>query len=116
MSNSIDALEAAYRQHAEDYGEGIESSDAKAANKSFDKLAVVRLKLEARGKQGEMVLRRLMKDRSDAIATCAAADSLPFAEAEALEVLDTIGKKSHLIAFDAEMMAEQWRLGKFKSQ
>jgi hypothetical protein len=114
MSSPIDALELEYRKYAEAFGKASERSDAKATNRNFDKLAVVRVKLKASGKQGEAVLRRLMKDRSSAIAKCAAADSLPFAEAEALKVLDAIGKKTGPIALDAEMTAELWRAGELK--
>jgi hypothetical protein len=114
MSHRIDTLESNYRKYAEAYGKAVERSDAKATNKNFDKLSAIRLKLKACRQQGKAVLCRLMKDRSDAIATCAAADSLPFAEAEALKVLDAIGKKTGLIAFDAEMTAEQWRAGELE--
>ena len=80
----------------------------------FDRINAIGPKLRAHGMQGEAVLRRLMKDRSDAIASWAATDSLPFAEAEGLAVLDAIGKKAGSIAFDAEMTAEQWRAGELK--
>lgn len=55
-----------------------------------------------------------MKDRSDAVARSAAFDSLPFAEVEALEVLDAIAKKAGPIALDAMMCAELWRAGELK--
>jgi len=116
MNNSIDELESDYRKYAEAFGKAAERSDSKATNRNFDKLAVVRLKLRACGETGKAVLRRLMKDRSNAIAKCAAVDSLPFAEAEALEVLDAIGKKAGPIALDAEMTAELWRAGELKNR
>lgn len=114
MSKQIDALEAEYRKYAEAYGRAVELGDAKATNKNYDKINAIGPRLRAHGMQGEAVLRRLMKDRSDAIASWAATDSLPFAEAEALAVLDAIGKKAGSIAFDAEMTAEQRRAGKLK--
>jgi hypothetical protein len=80
----------------------------------YDKLIAIDPKLRACGKHGEAVLRRLMKDRSDAVASWAATDSLPFAEAEGLAVLDSIAKKAGSIAFDAEMIAEKWRAGELK--
>ena len=64
--------------------------------------------LKACGKQGEPVLRGLMRNSSDAVAVRAAIDSLPFAEEEGLEVLDTVAKKNRPIAFDATMTAMQW--------
>jgi hypothetical protein len=114
MKSLTDALESEYRKYAEALGKAAERRDVKATNRNFDKLAMVRPKLKACGKQGEVVLRRLMTDRSDAIAMRAAVDSLPFAEAEALTVLDALGKKAGLIALDAGMTAELWRAGKLK--
>lgn len=114
MSNQLLRLETEYRNYAESYGKAVERDDTKTANRMFDKINAIGPKLRAHGMKGEAVLRRLMKDRSDAIASWAATDSLPFAEAEALAVLDAIGKKAGSIAFDAEMTAEQWRAGKLK--
>lgn len=71
-------------------------------------------RLRACGKQSEAALLRLMKDRSDAVAVWAAADSLLFAEVEALEVLDRIATKKGLIPFDARIIAEQWRAGELE--
>lgn len=116
MIDKLDVLESEYRKYAEAFGKAAERYDAKATNRNFDKLAVVRLELKACGKKGEAVLRRLIKDRSDSISKCAAVDSLPFAEAEALKVLDAIGKKTGPIALDAEMTAELWRAGELKRQ
>lgn len=114
MGSPIDALESEYRKYAEAFGKASELGDSKATNRNYAKLAVVRVRLKKSGKIGEAILRRLMNDRSSAIAKCAAADSLPFAEAEALKVLDSIGKKTGSIALDAEMTAELWRAGKLK--
>ena len=114
MNKQVDALEAEYRKCAKAFGMAVELGDAKATKKNYDKLLTIGPKLRAHGMQGEAVLRRLMRDRSDAIASWAATDSLPFAEAEGLAVLDAIGKKAGSIAFDAEMIAEQWRAGKLK--
>ena len=114
MNNQLLRLESDYRKYAEAYGKAVERDDATAANRMFDKINALGPKLRAHGLQGEAVLRRLMKDRSDVIASWAATDSLPFAEAEGLAVLDALGKKAGSIAFDAEMTAEQWRAGKLK--
>ena len=95
-----------YRKYAEAFGAAANLGDARAANRNFNKLIAIGKKLRACGKTGESALRRLMKDRSDAVASWAATDSLPFAEAEALMVLDAIAKKSGTTAFDAKMTAE----------
>jgi hypothetical protein len=114
MSTQVDTLEAEYRKCAEAFGTAVKLGDARATTRNYDKLLAIGPKLRAHGMQGQAVLRRLMKDRSDAIASWAATDSLPFAEAEGLAVLDAIGKKAGSIAFDAQMTAEQWRAGKLK--
>lgn len=114
MTKQVDSLEETYRRAAHDYGAAAQLGNAKAKTKSLKKLISIGPKLRTGGKKGEGALRRLMRDPSDAVATWAARDSLPFAEQEALAVLDAIGKKTGPIAFDAEMVAETWRAGKLK--
>jgi hypothetical protein len=114
MSKQIGALEAEYRTCAEAYGAAVILGDAKATTRNYDKLIAIGPKLRAYGTLGQAVLRRLMKNPSDAVASWAATDSLPFAEADGLIVLDAIAKKTGSIAFDAEMTAEQWRAGELK--
>ena len=116
MSIPLDAIEFEYQKYAQAFGDASERFDAKATNRNFRKLAAIRAKIKVSGKEGEGVLRRLMKDRSNAVAKCAAADSLHFAEVEALAVLDAIGKKTGAIALDAQIVAELWRSGKFRSR
>lgn len=114
MICKADAVEADYRRYADALGEAARRNDVVATNRNYDKLARVRARLKACGRQGEAILRRLMADHSHAIAMRAAVDSLPFAEVEALRILDTIAKGSGLIALDARMSAELWRAGKLK--
>jgi hypothetical protein len=114
MSDPIGALESKYRKYAESFGAAVEQCDVKATNRNLEKLVAVGPKLRACGEQGEAVLRRLMKDTSDAVAISAATDCLPFAEADALEVLDAMARKTGAIAFDAEMTARQWRAGELE--
>lgn len=114
MNDQVNALETQYRKCAESFGVASVRGDAKAMNKNFDKLAAIGPKLRAYGEKGEAVLRRLMKDRSEAVASWAATDSLPFAEAEALEVLDAIATKNGPIPFSARMTAREWRAGELK--
>ena len=112
MSIKLDVLESRYRQHGVTYEAAALLGDAKAMNKIFAKWIAIGPKLRGAGEDGQSVLRRLMGDPSDAVATWAATDSLPFAEKEALKVLDAIAKKGGPIPFDAMMTAEQWRAGK----
>lgn len=114
MNDQIEALGAQYRKCADAYGTASVRGDAKAMNRNFDKLTAIGLKLRAYGEKGEAILRRLMKDRSEAVASWAATDSLPFAEAQALEVLDAIAAAHGPIPFNARMTAKQWRAGELK--
>jgi hypothetical protein len=116
MPNQIDALESKYRKYADASTAAILRGDAKTANRNFDKLVAIAPKLKAFGAEGEAVLRRLMKDASDAVATSAAFDCLPFAEAEALEVLDAIARKAGIAALDAKMIAKEWRAGRLRNR
>ena len=111
MSNQIDAYESGYRRYAEAFGRAALKGDTKGTRENFAKLAAVRAKLKACGREGEALLRCLMRDSSDAVAVRAAIDSLPFAEEESLEVLDAIARKSGPMAFDARMTAKLWRAG-----
>ena len=114
MNNPLEVLESQYREYGEAFGKAVKRGDSKASNSNYKKGATIARKLKAQGKEGEAVLRRLMRDRSDAVAVWAAADSLPFAEADALAVLDAIARKNGLIPFDARIIAEQWRAGELK--
>lgn len=116
MTNQIRALEVEYRKCAEVIGKASVLGDAKTINWNYDKLAVIGAKLKAYGEQGQAILHRLMKDSSDAVASLAAIDSLFFAEAEGLEVLDSIAEKHGPIAFNARITARQWRAGELKAQ
>jgi len=114
MNTKIEALETKYREYADAYGAAIERGDHKMANRNHDKLTALLPKLRECSDKGEAALRRLMKDQSDAVAAWAATHSLSFAEADALKVLDVIAQKAGLTAFDAKMVARQWRKGELK--
>ncbi len=87
MNHDPEALETKYRKIANDYGAAYVKGDHKAANKNYDKLAALLPKLRATSDRGKEILRRLMKDESDAVATWAATHSLPIAENDALVTL-----------------------------
>jgi hypothetical protein len=111
MNRLTESLESQYRESGEAFGEAIRLGDPKAMDKNYKKRIAIRKRLRACGKQGEEILHHLMKNRSDAVAVWAAADSLVFAEADALEVLDAVAKKNGMIPFNARIIAEQWRAG-----
>lgn len=112
MSQDVELLEGKFRQYAEAHGAASEQGDYKTANRNYDKLLGIVAKLRVHGAQGEAALRRLMKDRSDAVAAFAATRSLPFAEADALEVLEAIARKAGAVGFNAEMVIKEWKGGR----
>lgn len=111
MTSPIEILESEYRKCGESFEAAVKLADPKESTKNLRKGAAIGRELRAYGEQGESALRRLMNDRSDAVAVWAATDSLLFAEADALQVLDRIANKKGLIPFDARITAEQWRAG-----
>lgn len=116
MNSTITNLEAEYRELAQVHGGAFQKGNYKIANISHDKLFEIFRELRSKGVEGEAVLRRLMRDPSISIASWAATHSLPFAESEALEVLDALAQQGGIIAFSAEIAAKQWRAGKLKIQ
>lgn len=112
MIGNTEALEANYRTCAEAYGAAYMRGDHKVTNRNYDKLTVLVAKLRTCGEKGEAILRRLMKDESDAIAMCAATHSLPFAERDALDVLDSIARRGGVIGFSAETTVKEWKSGR----
>lgn len=96
----------------------LESADldpeVRPSSRNFKKLAAIGPELRASGAKDEAILRCLMKDGSEAVASWAATDRLPFAEAEALEVVDAIATKHGPIPFSARMTAKQWRAGELE--
>ena len=111
MTTTIENLAAEYRKCGEAFGAAIMLGDPHAIQKCHNKRARILKKLRACGESGKTALRQLMEDHSDAVALWAATDCILFAEADALKVLDAIGKKNGLIPFTARMTAHQWRAG-----
>jgi hypothetical protein len=112
MRDDAETLEAKYREIAEDYGAAYIRGDHKVANRNYDKLAALLPKLRATGDRGEEILRRLMKDQSDSVATWAATHSLPIAEKDALATLSAIARTEGVIGFGAEMVIKEWKSGR----
>lgn len=112
MSHNVETLEAKYRKYAEEYGAAYKGYDYKRTNKNHDKLAALLPKLRATSDRGEGVLRRLMKDQSEAVALWAATHSLPIAEGDALETLGAIAQKGGIFGFDARMVIKEWQSGR----
>lgn len=112
MTNNTETLEARYRKYAEDYGVAYTSHDYKRTNRNHDKLHALLPELRATVDRGEGILRRLMADQSDAVATWAATHSLPVAEKDALATLEAIAKKGGMIGFGAGMVIKEWKSGR----
>lgn len=105
-------LESEYRKCAEDYGAAYIQGDYKTTNKNYLKLAKLLQKLRATGKHGEEILRRLMTDRSDAVAMWAATHSLPISEKEALVTLVAIAGRGGIIGHSSKMVIREWQAGR----
>jgi hypothetical protein len=112
MSHNVEMLESKYRKYAAEYGAAYQSYDYKRANRNHDKLAALLPKLRALPDRGKEILRRLMKDQSDAVALWAATHSLPIAENDALEMLDFLAKRGGVSSFDAQMVMKEWQSGR----
>lgn len=108
----VETLEARYRKYAEEYGAAYTGYDYKRTNRNHDKLVALLPELRATADRGEEILRRLMKDSSDAVATWAATHSLPIAEKDALATLDAIAQRGGMIGFGAKMVIEEWKCGR----
>lgn len=87
------------------------SGNYKLANSSYDDLIDVIRDLRSEGVAGEHVLLELMNDFSISVASWAAIHSLTFAESTALEVLDKLAQRDGILAFNAGVIARQWRSG-----
>lgn len=111
-NHSAGALEASYRRFAEGHGAGWTSGNSRLANRNHDKLVALLPKLRATADRGAEILRRLMKDPSDAVAMCAATHSLPISEAEALATLRAIARKGGVMGFNAETVIKEWKSGR----
>jgi hypothetical protein len=114
MNETIELLESKYRKFAEAYGEATRKCNPKLANKNYAKLIALIPKIKTYGEEGESALLRLMNDPEESVASWAAAYSLPFAESDALRVLDALAGKGGQIGHEAGMVAEQWRSGELE--
>jgi hypothetical protein len=112
MMDNVEALESKYREYAKDYGAAYTSGDYRTTNRNHAKLAALLPELRATGEQGEAILHRLMRDRSDIIAMWAATHSLPFAEREAIATLDAIARRGGIIGHSAKMVIKEWQAGR----
>lgn len=112
MNPDAKALEIKYRKIAKEYGAAYVNGDHKVANRNYDKLVALLPKLRATDDRGKEILRRLMKDECDAVATWAATHSLPIAESDALAILRAIAQKEGVIGFSAEMVLKEWKGGR----
>ena len=111
-TQDAETLETKYRKYADVHGAGFIEGDSKAANRNYDKLAALLPTLRATSDRGEEILRRLMKDPSDAVATWAATHCLPISEEEALSTLRAIAGRGGIIGFSAETVIKEWKSGR----
>lgn len=111
MLASMEELESDYRRFAEEHGAATQRGDHRCANSSYKSLIAIVRKIRERQQDGETILIRLMRDENLSVACWAATHCLPFAEIEALSVLDALARTHGIIGFGAKMTAQQWRSG-----
>lgn len=112
MSDAMENLEDKCRKYAEDHATASKNGDYREANRNYDKLTKLLSELRVTHDKGEEILRRLMKDRSDAVSMWAATQSLPIAEKEALAILEAVSARGGIIGFNAEMVISEWKSGR----
>jgi hypothetical protein len=112
MTRKVEGLEGKCRKYAEEHATASMNGDYRTANRIYDKLVEVLLKLRSTPDQGKDILRRLKKDSSDAVSMWAATHSLPNDEEDALAILEGIAKKGGIIGLNAEMVIKEWKAGR----
>lgn len=114
-SLALDALIEKYRTASAEHGRATDGGDAKAANKGFDTLVVLRKELRSRGDEGWQRLCSLLRDPEPGTRYWAATFLLEFAPQEAEAVLSELASiPKSLVGFSAEMVLKQWKDGIFK--
>jgi len=104
----------AYSEAASAHGAASFAGDAPTANQNHDLVAAIYRELSKRGVGDLSQLRILLSSEDDAVRVWAATHLLAIASTEAEPVLEEIGTKRGLAAFDARMVLKQWRLGELK--
>ena len=110
--NQESLLEEEYREAAERHGTNTISGDYKKTNKAYDDLVKVLHRMRQLDDRGESILLRAAQDHTNSVACWAATHLLPLSEQEAIKVLERIASGQGPIAFDAEMVLEEWRAGR----
>ncbi len=114
MCNSIASLIEQYVAAAVAHREGTESGNSTLANRSYDKKIKVLHALDRASLEGRKVLRPLY-GHSDPAVRCSAATHLLLIDGEiAVTVLEEVSRGTGIVAFDAEMVLQEWRAGRLK--
>ena len=107
-----DSLLTAYKNAAERHGKYTQSSNSAKANTAYYELRSILKKLRCQPDRGESFLTELLQNHNIAVATWAATHLLPIHEEMAVKKLKFLAAGDDLIAFDAEIVLDEWRSGR----
>jgi hypothetical protein len=86
--------------------------DPAATGVAYDKAAAARTALRTLPDRGQHFLLACLADSDASVVKWAAASLLP--DKRAVEALKRVALGNDFVAFDAEMILEEWRAGRFK--
>jgi hypothetical protein len=106
-----------YKKWATQHGVGTMSGDSKATNASYKKMMATLAEMKGHHPSAPIELMKLLNDPNPSVASWAATHLINFCESDSLLTLERIAKSdSGLIAFDAKMVLEERRNGRFKGE
>jgi hypothetical protein len=86
--------------------------DPAATGEAYDKAAAALRALRTLPDQGNGFLLACLQDADPSVVSWAAAALLP--NEEAVKALERVARGDNFVAFDAEMILDEWRAGRFK--
>lgn len=109
MKNAVEELRRVYREQAIVHKNATESGDYRVGNRAHDKLYRAYYGLKDAG--ADRVLLELLDDSEAAVRGWAATHCLFINERKAKQELAALARGSGMIAFSAQMVLAQWKLG-----
>lgn len=114
MLKKDDELIANYIGAAKIHCEATNNGNSDAANVAYDTIIETLDELRKQPDKGHKILSALLNHDDLSVRVWAATHLLPLDEPKAIDSLSVIADKSGIIAFDAKMVLEEWRLGRLK--
>jgi len=109
---SDEALAAAYRGAASEYGRCSADEGHTEANRQAERLAAAYRELRRRGVESQRQILQLLGDEDESVRSWAGAHALEFASERGEAVLSTLADGSTVAAFNARMTLREWRAGR----